>query len=119
MKPERKETEPLLKALGIPTRKEVEPTSKAAVFRRHPSWSMKYATTTSRREMVEVKAAMVKRKKKAVPNNYPRGMALKMLGSTRKIRPAPSSGDRPGTEKRAGKIANPARNAISVSARQT
>ena len=64
---------------------------------------------------MDVSAAMVSRRKKRVANSVPSGRALNTFGSTSYTRLGPLAGLIP-KAKTAGKIATPAKTAMSVSA---
>ena len=77
--------------------------------------SRSVAVRDSRREMALVMAATANNRKKMVEKTMPAPpMLLKTLGSTQKTNPGPPAGSKPQL-KTAGKIATPAKIAMSVS----
>ena len=105
---------PKERAAGIPSKKETDPIVRTVFRRDHPLSSTKYAVITSSKEIPEVTAAMISRKKKRGAKKAPPGMALNTLVRERKTSPGPWSGGSP-KAKIAGKIAKPAKMAMRVS----
>ncbi len=66
---------------GMPSRKATPPTAHAAIFRFILCSSTRYATATSTKLMVEVRAAIARREKKSVAINDPKGNLEKVKGS--------------------------------------
>src|SRR5699024_9681696 len=88
--------------------------SIAAFFLVNFKESIPKATAVSKSEIVEVKAARPKSKKKAILNIYPPGIRRKTFGKVTKTSPAPWLGSRPKANT-AVKIDTPASTAIMVS----
>ena len=88
---------------------------RTAVFRFMWNSSMQKATTTSKTEIDEVRAASSRARKKKMAMMPPSGRLLKMCGSVMNTRPGPSPGLMP-KAKTAGMMAQPAIRAKSVSA---
>jgi len=80
--------------------------------------STRYATTTSKTEIVDVRAAIARSKKNKIAKKYPPAICSKTNGSVIKTKPGPSPGFTL-KAKTAGKIATPARMAIRVSVKET
>lgn len=76
--------------------------------------SVKNAIDTSLIEIVEVRDAKNRRKKKRIDHNCPPGICVKIEGKTSNTSAGPCTGDMP-KENTAGKIIKPARIATSVS----
>lgn len=66
-----------------------------AFLRESPSCSEKYATITSRTEMVDVRAANASNRKNMKENTIPPGICQKMPGSTIEREEAPEAGEIP------------------------
>jgi hypothetical protein len=77
------------RADGTARRKHAAAMVAAAFFRGQPRSSTKYATTTSRSEIVDVRAAMDRHPKKRMAHHVPAGMLAKTVGSTTKTNPGP------------------------------
>ena len=80
--------------------------------------STKKATITSRREIEDVRAAMVSRRKKRIAHSCPKAMLWNTCGNVRNTRPGPESGAM-SKANTAGNMAIPANTAINVSAQIT
>jgi hypothetical protein len=72
---------PFDRAEGIPTTIAAMETTHAAFFLLHFFSSMSHDPGTSIMEMVEVRAAMHKSKKKNAPTIFPPGISLKICGN--------------------------------------
>ena len=70
------------------------------------SWTI-HVMSISSIDTAEVKAAMIRQKKKTIENRYPKGSLAKITGIVMNVRPGPAAGSIPNA-KFAGRIIKPA-----------
>ena len=114
---EKNGTAPDASADGTPIRNVAIAVAATALPRDHPHSSITYDTGTSSKAIVDVRAAIARSRKKAVPNSQPAGNSANRVGRTWNTRPGPDEGLSPAW-KSAGKMMRPASSAMRVSKRQ-
>ena len=105
---------PIDKEEGTPIKNAATPQKITAFLRSTPKLSIRYAAGLSNKEIEEVIAANSTSKKNNAPKTNPTGIESNTAGNVMKINPGPAVGSNPNANT-AGKIANPANKAASVS----